>query len=233
MPKTAAAQAGTKRKGEGQEGDESKRTRRPENQRVINYIEKFVDKVENGQDREEDLESRLQISKSEVRLLRQQLAELKGLLNASRRTSNQLFEEKEDLKMDLMKQQPMTQLSDAEVADMYEGLQRNISSWVDGEVAAFEKEWIETHQTPKVPLNLNIFNNPPWPEESQFLAAGHGYGGDYLVESLIHARLHEALFRDEMIFFALDGQESRFLQTAGYGLVHATPPRGKSSSHAA
>ncbi|KAL8670829.1 MAG: hypothetical protein Q9168_004648 [Polycauliona sp. 1 TL-2023] len=128
-----------------------------------------------------------------------------------------------DLTVEVLKRQPMSQLADSQVTDLYKTLNDNISSWVDSEIRSFENQWKKNHdgQYP----DTNHFQHGNVKPCREFLEANHKYGGEYLTESQIHLQLHELLFKEEKIFAPLGRNETEFVENFEAGLLLLDPPR--------
>ena len=150
--------------------------------------------------------------------LQGQIAQYQKELKASKRTTKKLVSEAEELKVDLLKHQPMSQLTDTHIAEMYEGLRGAISSWVDNEVFLSNDGCAQSSSCDLTSLASEHVN---------FLAGGYKYGSEYLAESIILHRMHELLYSNDLIFFGLDIGEMNFLHSAEKGLMDLDPPRGQ------
>lgn len=133
-----------------------------------------------------------------------------------------------DLREDLLKHQPSQQMADSQIVDRYNLLSENLSSWADTRVRHFEDQWKAEHDS-HYPES-NIFRHGDIAAFKAFLQAGYRFGGEYLVESQVHLLLHEMLFNDEKLSFALDENENKFLKAVEDGHEALDPLRGKASS---
>ncbi|KAL8916868.1 MAG: hypothetical protein Q9208_008300 [Pyrenodesmia sp. 3 TL-2023] len=217
-----------KRQAPKHESDVLKRLKgNPQEVSMYNDIGKILCQQLDLKDSSNALAVELENARSKIRAQEEKNKDLQGQLRKSRCESAALSRENGDLKTDMFKLQPKNQISDAEIIDMYEGLRGQISSWVDGEVAAFIREWKETNS--QAPSHSDVFRAGNSQADSEFLAAGHHYGGEYLAETLVLAHLHEALLREDLIFFGLSDDERGFFRIAARGLTNTTLSRGKSS----
>ncbi|KAI4146017.1 MAG: hypothetical protein LQ341_002197 [Variospora aurantia] len=147
---------------------------------------------------------------------------LQGDLEAYKKKAIESTEANDLLKVDILKQQPASQLPDSEVVKMYEQLGEAISSWVDDEVAISNDMWRKRNDCYP---GTNQFQDTGIPHYRQFLDEGFRFGGEYLLESLIQQELHEELFGERMMFFGLDYQENMFVSKVEEGLSKLEPPR--------
>ncbi|KAL8961016.1 MAG: hypothetical protein Q9193_002369 [Seirophora villosa] len=190
---------------------------------------KFTSKVEKEQD---SADSRLiELQQAEIKATRN-VANLKALkaenkrlteqLEASERKATKSTEANEMLKIDLLKQQPASQLPDSEVVEKYEQLYEAVSAWVNDEVDIFDAAWRKQNGCR---AQLNQFQDGGVPNHRQFLGEDYRLGGEYLLESLVHQEIHDALLSDRNKFFGLDDLERNFLCTVEEGLSKLNPPR--------
>lgn len=198
----------------------------PQEMKIYNDIGKLLCQNVDIKDSSNALAAERDNASSKIRDEEQKNKDLQGQIRNFRREIAKLSKENGDLKTDMFKLHPKNQMSDAEIIGMYEGLQGQISSWVDGEVAAFIHKWKETHS--QAPSHSDVFRCGNSQADSDFLAAGHRYGGEYLAETLVLSHVYEALLREDLIFFGLSDSEREFLSVAAGGLTKTTLSRGKS-----
>ncbi|KAI4116637.1 MAG: hypothetical protein LQ345_002982 [Seirophora villosa] len=206
-----------KRRGTDQEQNDARQLKRKSNVDFMKIIDRFksdATKFTNNIEKEQDsADSRLiELQQAEIKATRN-VANLKALKAENKRLTEQLeaFERKatesteanEMLKIDLLKQQPAGQLPDSEVVEKYEQLYEAVSAWVNDEVGIFDAVW----------------------HHRQFLGDHYRLGGEYLLESLAHQEIHDALLSDRNKFFGLDELERKFLCTVEEGLSKLDPPR--------
>ncbi|KAL8721398.1 MAG: hypothetical protein Q9225_001913 [Loekoesia sp. 1 TL-2023] len=230
LPVDAEEQAQPKRKKGKQEPNVVKRPKRGPQTRLLKKLEEALYELEDNQDSRDLLREELQEAKTGTKQekernkeLRAQNAQLKAALVTAEDKARRLAVKNEDLTVDLLKQQPASQTSDSQVAEKYEQLRESISSWVDTEVTVIEDALAKANNG-SCP-ELNLFSHGRVPEFRRFLAADHALGGEYLVESLVQLKLHELLFSNDMIFFALFSSEAEFLHAVEHGLAGLDPPR--------
>ncbi|KAL8987125.1 MAG: hypothetical protein Q9177_003644 [Variospora cf. flavescens] len=194
---------------------------------------KFISNVEKEQDISDSRLSELQQAHIKatrdgvnLKALQTENKRLMENLEAFRKKATESIEVNEMLKVDLIKQQPVSQLPDSEVVMKYDRLHEAISSWVNDEVSIFEGAWKKLHGCYP---DANQFRDGGNPCYRQFLGAGFGLGGEYLLESLIQQELHEELFSQGMMFFGLDYQEYMFIRKVEEGLSKLYPPRNSTA----
>ncbi|KAL8971301.1 MAG: hypothetical protein Q9197_003352 [Variospora fuerteventurae] len=225
-----------KRRNTDQEQDDATRWKRKANADFMKIFDKlkatatkFISNVEKEQDISDSRLSELQQNHIKVTRDGVNLKALQGNnkrimedLEAFRKKATDSIEINEMLKVDLIKQQPVSQLPDSEVVMKYHRLHEAISSWVNDEVSIFEGAWKKLHGCYP---DANQFGDGGNPCYRQFLDAGFGLGGEYLLESLIQQELHKELFSEGMMFFGLDYQENMFIRKVEEGLSKLDPPR--------
>ncbi|KAI4139969.1 MAG: hypothetical protein LQ341_004006 [Variospora aurantia] len=192
-------------------------------------VKKFTSNVEKEQDISDSRLSELQQTHIKITRDGVNLKALQGNnkrimedLEGFRKKATESIEINEMLKVDLIKQQPVSQLPDSEVVMKYDRLHEAISSWVNDEVSIFEGAWKKLHGCYP---DANQFEDGGNTCYRQFLDAGFCLGGEYLLESLIQQELHKELFNEGMMFFGLDYQEEMFMRRVEEGLRKLDPPR--------
>lgn len=124
------------------------------------------------------------------------------------------------LKIDILKQQPASQLPDSEIVKKYEHLGEAISSWVGDEVAIFNETWRKRNSGYP---EAHHFQDCGSRDYRRFWRAGFRFGGEYLLGSLVEKEIHDALFNDKTMFFGLNELEQIFLCTVEEGLSKLNP----------
>ncbi|KAL8971526.1 MAG: hypothetical protein Q9183_001010, partial [Haloplaca sp. 2 TL-2023] len=155
--------------------------------------------------------------------LKDQNRKLEQQRDSAREERDELSALGDQLKDDLFKQQPKTELPDSQIAEKYTQLQRNVTTWVESEIRCFDTEWSKDHDG-KWP-EFQIFRPGRNQQYASFLNAGHTYGGDYLAESVIHLELQKILSCDHKLLVCLDESHKELLTNAERGLVNMDPPR--------
>ncbi|KAL9031251.1 MAG: hypothetical protein Q9196_000719 [Gyalolechia fulgens] len=231
MARAASKKAGSKRPGPKQEPAEpTKRPKRKPLTKIHNDVARALYDFEELQDTMDivrtglaDANSTIQDEQDKNRDLQDEIKSLKAELRKSNREIKKLSIENEAVKVDLFRQQPISQAPDSRITDMYQGLQDKISSWIDTEIKAIEDGGVASNE------ELNLSFNPSGrasPEDAKFLARGFAFGGEYLLQSIVQHKLHELLYSDDMIYFALANDEAVFLHSVEQGLTVLDPPRG-------
>lgn len=231
MPQAISTKAGTKRQAAKQDLELAKRPKRNPQVKILRDVAKALLEVEELQDTRDDLQTKLTDADLKVKkeqqkneTLRDRITQLEAVIEASERKIERLGREKGKLNVDLLKQQPRSQITDARLVEMYQELRGNISSWVDNELSALEAAWRTIHQDASP--NASFFHHGASPEHSAFLACGYRFGEVYHVESVIHTQLQELLFKGDTSFFALSDAEGRFLHSVESGFGLQDPPKG-------
>ncbi|KAL8967326.1 MAG: hypothetical protein Q9183_002972, partial [Haloplaca sp. 2 TL-2023] len=192
----------------------------------VKHVTWLVKKIERSERQNEAL-SAARVQNEELRETKKQLKDhnkrLEQQRDNAREERDKLSALNDRLRDDLFKQQPKNQVADSQIADGYTQLQRNVSSWVDSEIRRFETEWKMNHDG-KWP-ELQIFRPGRNQQYAKFLKAGHTYGGDYLVESLVHLELQKMLSCDDKLLVCLDESHEELLRNAEKGLKTIDPPR--------
>ncbi|KAI4088681.1 MAG: hypothetical protein LQ344_005919 [Seirophora lacunosa] len=229
QPHTKLAVTKGKRKNAHLEQDDFNRTRRKSNTDFQKVVDKYIENVEVLQNNEERCkieldQARLKATRDEANLgyLRGENKRIREDLEAFKRKAVESAEASDLLKIDILKQQPASQLPDSEIVKKYEHLGEAISSWVDDEVAIFNETWRkrnsgypEAHQ----------FHDGGSRDYRRFLRAGFRLGGEYLLQSVIRQEIYKELFSDTPTFFGLDIPEQVFLRRVEEGLRKLDPPR--------
>ncbi|KAL9010692.1 MAG: hypothetical protein Q9173_004400 [Seirophora scorigena] len=213
-----------KRRGADQEHNDAKQWKRKSNADFMKIFDnlkseaaKFTSKVEKEQDSADSRLIELQQAKIKatgnqvnLRALQAENKRLTEQLKAFERKATESTEANEMLKIDLLKQQPASQLPDSELVEKYEQLHEAVSAWVNDEVGIIDAAWRKQNGCR---AQLNQFRDGGVPNHRQFLGDDYRLGGEYLLESLVEQELYNALFSDKAMFFGLDKLEQMFLCT--------------------
>lgn len=225
MPTVPKQQVPAKRSSESQEQDISKQfTVKAHGAALIN-IQRWLLENEKYYKDLQAVKAKLERNKARINDLQRENRGLKGDLNARTSEVQNFAELNGDLKVDLLKHQHVNQVADSQIVDMYKLLHANISSWVDAEVGGFEEQWRTEHDN-QYPQS-EVFQHGNVPAYIEFLKAGYQFGGEYLVESQVHMRLHDLLFKKDQPFVALVQNEKDFIHNFEAGLATLDPPRGR------
>ncbi|KAL8650205.1 MAG: hypothetical protein Q9210_003963 [Variospora velana] len=218
-----------KRKVADREQENINCTRRKPNEDFRKTVDKYIEQNERIQGNEERCQielhhAKLKAIRDEANLkdLQAENKRLQGDLEAYKRKAIESTEASDMLKIDILKQQPASQLPDSEVVKMYEQLGEAISSWVDDEVAISNDMWRKRNDCYP---GTNQFQDGGIPHYRQFLDEGFRFAGEYLLESLIQHELQEELFCGRAMLFGLDHPEERFISMVEEGLSKLDPPR--------
>ncbi|KAL8977275.1 MAG: hypothetical protein Q9205_006884 [Flavoplaca limonia] len=212
-----------KRSRKGQDPDIAKRLKHSPFIKSLKDQEKLLYDFENSLDELEETKATLQEERARTQILLSRNKKLTEDLTEKIDLLQDFAELNGNLKEDLLKRQPASQVADSKIADQYSNLQQNISSWVDGEVRRFEKQYKSDHGG-SYP-HFNVFRYGGIPGQAQFLEAEQRFGGEYMVESYVQYELGRLLFGEAMIFFALDTTEAIFMKTVEEGLQKLDPPK--------
>ncbi|KAL8880378.1 MAG: hypothetical protein Q9192_008034, partial [Flavoplaca navasiana] len=223
MPTVPKQQVPAKQSSESQEQDISKQfTVKAHGVAVVN-IQRWLLENEKYYKELQSMKAKSERNKARINNLESENRGLKADLHARTSEVRNFAEVNGDLKVDLLKHQRMSQVADSQIVDMYKLLHANISSWVDAEVVAFEERWRAEHDD-QYPQS-EVFQHGNIPAYIDFLKAGYQFGGEYLVESQIHMRLHDLLFKKDQPFAALNQNETDFMHNFEAGLATLDPPR--------
>ncbi|KAI4168859.1 MAG: hypothetical protein LQ343_006072 [Gyalolechia ehrenbergii] len=236
MPPAASKEARSKRPGPKPEPAEPiKRPKRNPLAKLYKDVAKAFYDFEELQDNTVILGTDLKDANSTIkdehernRNLQDEVTHLKAELRKCGRIIKKLSRENDAMKVDVLKQQPMSQAPDSQIADMYRSLQDKISSWIDTEIRTVEDGCVGTNG------ELNLSLNPSGRasrEDASFLAKGFLFGGEYLLESIVQYKLHELLYSEDMMYFALACDDAIFLHSVEEGLPKLDPPRGQDDQY--
>ncbi|KAL8785781.1 MAG: hypothetical protein Q9213_003159 [Squamulea squamosa] len=223
MPPSVNQQVPAKRSRGGQEPDIAKRLTHGPNIKALKNIENAFYKSEQSVEKIQDSKYQAQDAKSEIKELKLQLSQVTTERNAEKAQRVQLSRVNDDLKAEILKLQPQSQITDSHVAEKYSKLHQNISSWLSREIRYFEEQWKSQNDG-----NFPKFKVLRWsllPEHIKFLKAKHSYGPEYLAVSYILLQLHKLLFDMSKGFFAFDQSEAILLGNVEEGLIQLDPPR--------
>lgn len=220
MPPAASAQRRYKHQIPKQDPSIAKRLKHNQHAKLLKQVEKLLFDFEQGQDSPVLVKAEADKNKA----LREEVGQLKRELDLARDDIQILKGNNNSLTADLLKKKPRSQLSDTHIAEMYQQLRERISSWIDNEITMFEDAWRDSHNGAYP--EFSPFENGNIPEHAAFLASNYRLGGEHLVQSVVQAKLQEFLFSNDMIFFALEPCEARFLHKVEEGLSRLDPPRG-------
>ncbi|KAL8726739.1 MAG: hypothetical protein Q9166_006534 [cf. Caloplaca sp. 2 TL-2023] len=227
MPTAPKLKARFKRPREKQDPEIGKRLKSAAHAKAIRDHERSLYELEKHTEDLQDAEQAFEAKLARIEALEGQKSRLSADIVTKKKELREITALNGDLKEDLLKHQPSDQMADSQIIEQYELLQENISSWVDTEVRRFEDHWKADHdgQYPQ----LNVFRPGSTPEYAKMLTVDLQFGGEYLAQSLVHYQLHEQLFQDHTLSFALDKGEVLFLDTAEEGVAKLNPPRDVSA----
>ncbi|KAL8859760.1 MAG: hypothetical protein Q9178_003875 [Gyalolechia marmorata] len=209
-----------KRTKEKQDLGLAKRLKVASHQKAVRHLERDLYDLERCRDELQATKDGLKQERAKVKDLQGQKKQLNVEIATNEEKMRNMRGLNEDLKEELLKHQPSVQVVDSHIRDQYNLLHENLSSWVDTQVMRFDDQCEHPQD--------HVFRHGDVPEFLGFLGAGHRFGGQYLVESEVHLRLHKSLFNNNKLFFALDESENIFLRTAEDGLKDLDPPRDAS-----
>lgn len=148
------------------------------------------------------------------------------------RQNKELNENLTECKDDLLRLQPPSQISDSEVSEQYSNLHQQISKWVDDQTE--DSQLLEQRFE-----NLSNSNEEPPELLRKCLTSDHfRLGKKYpqsqplLLRYIIQYHLDQHVFRDDILLFGLDSNDSKFtafLRGIEQGMRELEPQRGMSA----
>lgn len=225
MPPTSSPQGPAKRSREKQDPDIAKRLNHGPYIKALKNLETACYESERAREKAQDDKFKDQDTKAEIKDLNAQISQVTEKLSVERGEKVKLSRLNNELKIELLKLQPQSQLTDSQIAGQYTKLRQNVSSWLDTEVKYYEDQW--KAQNGGVYPKFNVLRDGSAPGHAKFLEAGHIYARQYLVESYVLHQIHRLLFDLSKKFFAFDGSEETLIGSVEEGLSKLDPPRGK------
>lgn len=156
--------------------------------------------------------AQLTAKKRDLAACRRELQEFKrfgrDMKEANRDLQNHLAASQVELsecKDDLFSLQTVTQIPDSFISKLFESLSQQIVSWIDSEVAAFQKAHSKAEWD-------HIFLVGADEYAATFLRL-HPGAGEHLARYLIHRFLQDHVFGKEVYFFGLPEEDAQLLRT--------------------
>ena len=183
-------------------------------------------RLQSSQGNLKDTRNKLSASRKDVRKTKAQLTAKKRDLAACRRELQEskrfcrdMKEANKDLenhlaasqvelsecKDDLFSLQTVTQIPDSFISKHFESLSQKIVSWIDSEVAAFQKEHSKAEWDHMFLVGANEY-------AATFLRL-HPGAGEHLARYMIHRFLQDNVFGKEVYFFGLSEENAQLLRT--------------------
>lgn len=212
-----------KRSRKGQDPEIAKRLKHTPFIKSLKDQEKLLYDFEMNLDKLEEAKAGLEVERARTRLMQSRNKQLTEDLAKKMDLLQDFAELNGTLKLDLLKHQPTSQVADSKIAEQYNNLQQNISSWLDGEVRRFENQY-KSEYGGSYP-DFNVFRPGGIPGHAQFLEVDQRFGGNYMVASYVQYELGRLLFNEDM-FVTLETVETLFLRTVEDGLKRLDPPKG-------
>ncbi|KAL8736566.1 MAG: hypothetical protein Q9181_002357 [Wetmoreana brouardii] len=146
-------------------------------------------------------------------------------LDLVKQRNNSLKQELQACKDDLFKMQPRARVSDSDIAQAYDNLHEQISSWMEGEISRFEAGFRRQLNGPLPNLshhgNLSVAKN--------FLSAYPTSGGEYFIRMVTQYLLQEMVFAGDILLLGLDEADTALLRRIERSLGKSKPPRDPES----
>lgn len=144
-------------------------------------------------------------------------------LGATRQKKSSIEHELQACKDDLFRLQPTAQIPDSDIAQSYDDLNEQISSWMEGVIARFEAKYRERHHGP-LP---NLFHHGDVTAAADFLADHPMFGGEYLVRCYLQILLQRMVFADNILLHGLNESQTALFRSIEQSMAKSKPPRGK------
>ncbi|KAI4268934.1 MAG: hypothetical protein L6R38_007670 [Xanthoria sp. 2 TBL-2021] len=146
-------------------------------------------------------------------------------LGATRQKKSSIEHELQACKDDLFRLQPTAQIPDSDIAQSYDDLNEQISSWMEGVIARFEAKYRERHHGP-LP---NLFHHGDVTAAADFLADHPMFGGEYLVRCYLQILLQRMVFADNILLHGLNESQTALFRSIEQSMAKSKPPRDTGS----
>lgn len=160
-----------------------------------------------------------QLKDSEIQMLMTRQAGTEAQLVQLYETTSIQHRELQTCKDNLFRLQPVVQLSDSEILKQYETLCQLVSNWVDDEISRFEDKFgTAAHDTQVIVDGGSI-------AVKKLLDKVPG-AGEYLLGSVIHTKIQQAFFGENVVLFGLHPNDASLVFSTQEHMVKLQPERG-------